>query len=291
MAICNTQALREAHARKAVILNLPPDCLFTNGGLGKICAVIDGGKKAVIMSGLRLNRAEIRSLALERFYSKTTHTISLPSREFMDIAVQHLHPHTKHCFWDAEIFAGQGVSHIFWKAGENDFAAKSFQMHPLAVDLSAVSSQVPNYLGPVDSCLLEWSGIASEDVYRVTDSDFFFVSELSPKDMHISALGLSKSKYRSAKVLFYAWRCTDRDRDNFTNYTIKYKTSGDSDWESVEKDIRKDLRRVIPFLDKGRGLFSIPMYLFKLIYYLYRPVAHWLKLRHRFRKIKSFISG
>ena len=282
MALCNTQALRVAHARKAVILNLPPDCLFTNGGLEKICAVIDGGKKAVLMSAFRLNKEEIRPIVLERFYNKATLTISLPSREFMDIAVQHLHPNTKHCFWDAEIFAGQGVSHIFWKVEKSEFAAKQFHMHPLAVDLSGVSSQVPTEMEPVDTCLLEWSGIASEDCYRVTDSDFFFVGELSPKDMDVSNLGLSKSQYRSLKVLFYAWRCTDRDRDNFINYTVKYKTSDNSDWESVEKNIQKDMRRVIPYINRP-GLFSIPIYLHKFI--------HWFRLGRKFRKMKSFIAG
>ena len=272
--LCQSMAIRDAQAQKAVVVLLNPDSLISDGGLATCCALIRKGNKAVLVLELAraLKESAIPALRKE-FYDTETNVLNLPNRRLVAIGVENLHPTGQILFWKDTPFSGW-PSVMYWRAGRASLLAKSFNLHPLAIDLRDAIREVPTTLMPDDAGLIEWLGITRRSSHVVTDSDEIACVELSSIQMDREESVPSAERSRTFHVLSWARRhVLPGHRDNFSSYSIRFRGENGVDWDKIESQAKSDtrfLRLLLPLAIKGQGLI---LRVRLILRYKVRPLA------------------
>ena len=177
MSDCHIDSLRRADERNAAAVFLPPDCVWSDGSMVRLEALASSGVSVVHMSGLRLNRDGIVPELAGRYAENNT-VLSLPARELVALALDHLHPIALTHFWN-EHDSGLMPANLVWTVPHEGLLLRCFHLHPLLV-----KSQVPfaPFKSTIDDDLALCACPDCTRDYIVTDSDELLAFEMSGLD-------------------------------------------------------------------------------------------------------------
>ncbi|HSX12810.1 MAG TPA: hypothetical protein VLE96_00095 [Chlamydiales bacterium] len=281
---CQSLAIKKAIKNRSVVLLLNPDSLISDGSLLKCCNLIEDGKKAVIVSELARIETESILPKLKPYFDRQSLSLTLPSRQLVELGIKHLHEIGKHFFWHGEHFTNW-PSIVYWRAGEKSILAKYFHLHPLAIDLRETNVNLPEILMPDDGGLIEFLGLPPDLIHTNTDSNEIVSVELSSKNMDPLGVHRLPSKMKQTSLLKFSLKCAlPSHMDNFLKFNLRFQADEEVDWNETEKNVSKDLKSIRPILHVIRWMNSV----MDMFYKQFRFLAIKLGARYVKRKIMSY---
>ncbi len=182
MTACHRRAIAEAAGERAVLIFLSPDIVLSDGTMAALVRRHAAGARAVLSTGLRLSR-ETFMAALDADASART----LPSRELVALALQHLHPWTESLMVDGRS-ANEFPTSVYWPvrsgARLEGILVRALHLHPLLVD-PVRRTELPR--GTIDGHYLMRCCPKLKACHVVEDSDELAVFELTPVERNIGA--------------------------------------------------------------------------------------------------------
>ena len=192
MNACHRQAVADIIEAGAVILFLSADFVMSANTLAVVVARHQQGARAIVTTGLRLNREAF----LARLAEPGVRLDALSPRELVGMALPHLHAHTLSMFADADPFSRFPVA-VYWRVGDEGLLARALHLHPLMVD--PVYPVLP--LDTNDGVYLSQAVPDLSLVHLVADSDELQFFELTAADREVlPAQGKGASVWRSLLV-------------------------------------------------------------------------------------------
>lgn len=191
MTACHIQAIADALASNAALIFLAPDIVMSAGTLAAVVAQHRAGHRAVVCTGLRLNKEEFLSA-----YDASGAGATVSPRELVRAALPHLHEHARSLFLGSPTFSTFPVA-VYWNVGAAGLLARCFHLHPLMID--PVSRRaLPK--GTVDGDYLARACPDPDSVHVVGDSDEFVLFELTSARRSIYARGKVTRENRQTLV-------------------------------------------------------------------------------------------
>lgn len=233
MTACHAQALREAAEFGAGLIFLSPDLVMSEGTLAGVVRRHEGGSRAVVCTGLRVDRDAFLAALGSR-----GRLGALPSRELVSLALEHLHPFTRAHMVDSEQGARRPTS-VYWRVPGEGILARCLYMHPLMVD-PVRRDVMPD--GTIDQHYLAHACPVREQIHVVADSDELVVFEMSHVDAAVTETGHGGvSLWRAARMLS---RCDSHQRSYWTLPIRLHVRDTGAGWGPVEKRSARFARQV-----------------------------------------------
>lgn len=185
--VCQSRALSHGIQNNLVNIFINSDVLMSDGSLLHCCDLINSGVKVVNI--LELARVKVESIKpdlLNSYYNSSTNALSLDSKTLVQLGNKHLHEIGKNLFWKKSP-SSTWPSIIYWNVGENCILAKSFHLHPMAIDARHLTEKLPEQFMSDDGGLIEFLGFSAKDIYTCTDSAKLTSIELSFEKLDIVA--------------------------------------------------------------------------------------------------------
>jgi hypothetical protein len=185
MTECYLHVIRTLPEPEDTVTILPtPDCILSRNALKNIIELMEGGWRAVMVCGLRLN-LETAGPLLDSWAAGSKGTSAVSERELCDVVLSHLHPITLSCDVASDEFMVNWPSHVYWIAPDRSWLiAHCFHLHPIAVRGVPASIDIHT---TIDGDYLMGLGVDAKELYVCADSDKFFCVELSPHAKRILA--------------------------------------------------------------------------------------------------------
>ena len=176
---CYRTASREAAAAGAVAVYLIPDMVFADGGLRSIARLMQQGKRAVMVAGLRTTKETIVPEVLSRF--RAGDAIMAPPQALVELAMRHLHPIMQHHMYDSDCETFN-PSFFCWPVAGEGCVVHCAHLHPVAVNFLGSRA---TFHGTIDDDLLFDLKLRDEELAFVTDSDDLLWFEISARDRSV----------------------------------------------------------------------------------------------------------
>lgn len=169
-----------AKQSNACIINLPPDCIFSNTTMIDISNAVSSGHKVVFTPGIRLERQAILTKISTMKRNKSGALLSIPSSELTRMALENLHPATKASFATQKKMTNPGI--IAWPLDKDGLICHFFQMHPIYISNDLLKNNSIKRFDSIDGdliyrmmpCNSEW-----KHIHVVTDPERVMMFELS----------------------------------------------------------------------------------------------------------------
>ena len=129
MIACHQRAIADVLEANAAIIMLSADFVLSENALAAVVQRHHEGYRAVVNTGLRLAKESF----LQCLDQSRTPLAALSSRQLVQMALPHLHPHTESMFHDAHPFSAFPVA-VYWRVGSDGLLARCLHLHPLMVD-------------------------------------------------------------------------------------------------------------------------------------------------------------
>ncbi len=221
------RVLAAAAFEQAAIVWLVPDAVWSDGALRTVARAARAGKRAVMQPALRV----VKETALPVLQAKQGHSVvSFTARELVALAMEHMHPYYRACFWDAPQFI-KDPALTFWRVGEEGMLARAFHLHPLML----FPSRLPGspFMTFDDELLLNTCP-NYDDFHVIEDSDDGFHIDLTERDW----CSFIPVRRRPASALFMAWWAingANLHHRRFFSHPIRLHTgSMSSEWDRIE---------------------------------------------------------
>jgi hypothetical protein len=172
---CNRLGIKTADERGAATMFLNPDVVIADGGVRSLAALLQKGKRAIQVLGVRLIKEITTPALIEGYTSPDGTRLVISPRELIRLAMKNLHPLTlMHMYDRADL--GLSPSGLFWAAADQGLVCRCFHLHPMLV-----FPRIPNapFSTTIDDDYLRSACPDPADGYIVDDSDEFCAIELS----------------------------------------------------------------------------------------------------------------
>ena len=251
MTACHRRAVADAADVEAALIFLAPDIILSEGTMAALVRRHIAGARAVLTTGLRLSRESFMA-ALGADASART----LPPRQLVALALQHLHPWTDSLMVDGRS-ANEFPTSMYWpvRSGERleGILVRALHLHPLLVD-PVRRRELPR--GTIDGHYLMRCCPKLKECHVVEDSDEFAVFELTPVERNIGA----QAARRGVPLLRLAAVSGTCDRYQLSHWqrVIRLHAGEVGDrWTSVEAESLKLVRALERYRPYGLALFRI----------------------------------
>jgi hypothetical protein len=175
-----------------------PDIVLANGGMQALARLLQDGKRAIQVVGLRLMKEDVVPLLMERHRSADGLGLDVSPRDLMAIALKYLHPITMMHLHDAPNYDIM-PQEVFWRVGNEGIVARCFHIHPILVYPRVRNAP---FTTTVDDDYLRAACPDAADEYVVADSDEFCLCELSA--VHHGTTGLPRTD-SNGNIAHWAW--------------------------------------------------------------------------------------
>jgi hypothetical protein len=154
---------------------LNPDVVIADGGIKALMALLQRGKRAIQVLGIRLVKEAVVPLLLNNYSFEQGTRLCITAHELIKIAMVNLHPLTTLHLYNA---AGLDLSPsaLYWTAGSEGLLARCFHLHPMLVYPRIRNAP---FTSTIDDDYLRAACPDPQDEYIVSDSDEFCACELS----------------------------------------------------------------------------------------------------------------
>ncbi|VAX26112.1 hypothetical protein MNBD_NITROSPINAE02-646, partial [hydrothermal vent metagenome] len=132
MRKCHMMATEEGLGEEAAMVYLAPDAVWSEGTLSRMREITRSGKRALLLSGLRVTKDDFQSKFLGKF-ADGSGGAPAPPRELTRLGLDHLHPLTKALFTGSKKFSMKMAFQVYWRVSRGGFLARCLVMHPLMV--------------------------------------------------------------------------------------------------------------------------------------------------------------
>ena len=241
MVACHQRAVADALEAGAAIIFLSADFVLSSGALAAVVRRHREGSRAVVNTGLRLNRESFVRVLRE----SAAPLDRLAPRELVRLGLPHLHAHTRSMSADARPFSAFPVA-VYWPVGGDGLLGRCLHLHPLMVDPSIA---VP-LRGPNDGRYLFRACPDFSQIHVVVDSDELQMFELTPAARTVvPCRGSGASAWRVAAV---AAACDDHQIAFWRECTIRLHASDLGEgWSAAVTASNAFVDRVLGLLPYG----------------------------------------
>lgn len=236
MRKCHMMATEDGLKEEAAMVYLSPDAVLSEGALKKMRKIARSGKRALLLSGLRVTKEDFQPAYLKKF-GDGAGSAPAPSRALARLGLDHLHPLTEALFTDSRKFSMKMAFQVYWRVNCGGFLARCLIMHPLMVRPRLAS---PSLRLSFDGAYLLSACPDYDDYHVVTDSDEMLALEMSDRGKFadvirppgFSALSFASFIKRSPKLL----------RRLIFNKVRFHSEDLDQDWTGIEKKSDEAIR-------------------------------------------------
>jgi hypothetical protein len=250
MSAANIAEVRAASETTAAVVFVAPDSVWADGSLATVTRAIRAGKRAVLQAGVRLTTASALPEISNRYRPDATGAITIPPRELVRLALDHMHPSCRVLFWDAAGFTG-AASNVYWRVGNIGMVMRCFHLHPLMV---FPDRPVHSLASTIDDDLLPLALTRFDDAMIVQNSDDVFHVDLTVEARCSFSRGLGEPA-RADHLMEFVRYSTNHFHRRFFQYPIRIHTGeGSYGWNEAERAsacIARQLRAHL-FLDAMR---------------------------------------
>jgi hypothetical protein len=257
MTACNIQALREAWTHSAAVVFLVPDTIWSDGTLETIARALAAGKRAVMQTGVRVVADTAIPALLARCKPDENGALTVPPRELVRIAFDHMHPFFRTWFWDEPEF-NRNPAHSYWRVNEYGLIARCFHLHPLMI---YCDRPVFDFVSTLDDDLPVVALPDFSAFYIVDDSDEIFHIDLAHRDILPTFRTLPGGPTPDYLAEWARFTANVHHR-RFADHPIRFHAEPfDSRWSVRERDSERVIASVRRQLAKGR----MPLRLMSLV--------------------------
>lgn len=270
------------------------DAAWSDGSFRRAKEIIEGGKRAVMVSGgFHVIRETFGPDLLATFGTHGSQRLVCPARPLLNVAFRHVQIITKSMIWkNTQIRNNQCAIH-HWELGENCLMSRCWVFHPMAIRPRKIPHLVDlnGNATTVDNVGVQQSGLSHEDLYFVTDSDEILLIEMSPESYtqsnHTNYDVVTRGKYTPAFVV--DWLQTlgnslyvdDMEKNLRNNYVWYHsKELWDHEKDKIEKDSDKVISQITRLLRKRnyriRATKTLKVFAKKTIIFAMRPIGRLL---------------
>ena len=182
---CNRIGISLAAKRDAAIFFLNPDVVVASGGIKSLMSLLDQGKRAIQVLGVRLNQEAVTPVLRKDYLSPDGVRLTVSPRELVRLAMANLHGLSEMHFFDAPDI-DLSPSALYWKVNSEGLVARCFHLHPMLV-YPRISDAA--FSTTIDDDFLRMACPDPADEYVVTNSDVFCACELSSTAREVSQFG------------------------------------------------------------------------------------------------------
>jgi hypothetical protein len=242
MSNCHREAIAYADTRAAAMMFYNPDIVLADGGMAALVRLLERGKRAIQVVGLRLLKEEVVPLLMERHVAHDGTAIVVSPRELMALAMRHLHPISKMHLYD-ESGLDLMPQEVFWRAGEEGLVARCFHIHPILV-----YPRVPNapFTTTVDDDYLRAACPDADDEYVIADSDEFCLCELSAMQRGVTGLPRTMTDLDIAR-----WAWTNARPHHFEHFCrriiLHAGRNNEAEWQAAAARSDDGVARILDY--------------------------------------------
>jgi len=232
---------------------LTADCLWSDGAFQKARARVEGGKRAVMVQGLRVNMDTFEPELRERYGTPDGLALVCPPRELTRLALEHLHLITTSMTWNGDL-VNRWAAALHWRGDASALLTRSWVLHPMLVhpeaDVRIVDVNGRNG-STVDHLYVKQACACYDDVYIVTDSDELVAVEMSSGDYRQTEQSIYPGKYTPAMIL--AWLLDPWVTPYHHEYVKRHLWFHAGEIEPTQRrSLEQESDRVIALIEKER---------------------------------------
>lgn len=164
------RSIEDARDAKRYILFVPPDVIWSQNGFENIANRFSEGKKAVFMTYLRVLSETCVPAVQSAYGTDVSPVMDIPSRELVDMAIEHMHPLSLAYVRDSNNFPIH-PEFILWPVAGEGYMMRVLVREMFAYDPSLVD---------LNRSALPAHKLKPEEVHFITDSDELFALSLAP---------------------------------------------------------------------------------------------------------------
>jgi hypothetical protein len=173
-----------ADERGAAMVFLNPDVVIADGGMKALERLLNSGKRAIQVLGIRLVKDTAVPILLSQYASKDRMQIKISPRQLITLGLSNLHPLTMMHLYDAPECALL-PSALLWPAGAEGLVARCFHLHPMLVHPRVRNAP---FSTTIDDDYLRAACPDPSEEHIVVDSDEFCACELSGLERDLGGL-------------------------------------------------------------------------------------------------------
>lgn len=133
MTLSNNLAIIDANKKKAAIIVLNADIIFPDGFFSQLIKYLDDGKNLVLLPGIRLKYEKFSQTLTDEL--KKTNKSNIVTRDFVKIALKHLHPSREIMFWSKSKYISSLPVNLQWKINDDSMLLRPWIIHPILIYL------------------------------------------------------------------------------------------------------------------------------------------------------------
>lgn len=245
LTACHRRALTEAADSNAGLIFLMADHLISEGAFAAALRRHAGGSRAIMCSGIRVNREEfVTSLESRGGVS------AVPPRELVAAAIPNLHSFTRKHMIDSGSTPVLPIG-VCWPVGDEGIVARFCYLHPLLVDPQR-REVLPE--GTLDEHYIRRTCPIRDEVHVADDSDELVIFEMSHAEASFTEThARPTSRWRAAQMIS---RC-DTHQQSYWMQPIRIH-AGDigPDWNTVEEQSARFADHSMKLWEASRWLTS-----------------------------------
>jgi hypothetical protein len=242
MSDCHRSAIEYADAAGAAMMFYNPDIVIADGGMQALVRLLEKGKRAIQVVGLRLLKEEVVPLLLERHLSPNGYSVVISPRELMAMAMPRLHPLTQMHMYGPQDFDLM-PQELLWPVGLEGLVVRCFHIHPILVYPTVRNAP---FSTTVDDDYLRTACPDHSDEYIVTDSDEFCLCELS--SMQRDLVGVARTD-DDRDIAEWAWEAARHHHLEHLSRTV-YLHAGRTDtkaWRAAGAESDAAVQRIFDY--------------------------------------------
>ena len=183
------------------------DFVLADGSLRSLVKPLMDGRSIVLGPSFRAISEDVEPL-LEKEVDTTRGVLSMPSRQMLELALQHPHQTTVAKMQDETRFHSSHPNQFFWKVDEHTVLGRYFLIFMLSIKPERTIRTVNSYC---DYGLIP-ELCPSGDEIAMGDSDEFFMLELQERDKETKMLQPGKQPFKEAAHSLASWTTKEHRR-------------------------------------------------------------------------------
>lgn len=240
MTWCYKQGIKLANKKNAVSIFITPDLLISDGSLIAVEKILQSGKKAILLTGIRTSKEKISGMLFEFINSGV---LTIQSRDLMKITM-----HSLHQLAHASIINGGEnpwlmPSNFYWMIKGKGLIAHCFHLHPLAV---LPRKKKLCFVKTIDDGYVESVCPDFKDIYIVKDSDEILVIECTT-DQRKSKTNIPNKNFYNEELFKWIVLHT-RKSHHFNIYNQIFMHVDDvnvEEWSKLEKTAQEYIKYIM----------------------------------------------
>ena len=245
MAAAHHSVIKELQGSHSIVGILSPDCLISDGTLGRSLDWVVSGFSAVLAPGPRAGlQGVMRSLRDKVVGGR----LSISSARLVSLLCENFHPISQSVFYNARKLSTM-PSCLYWSASRHSFVARYFHLHPLMVHIYPEVTFPEEHQGTVDASLIDDAEVSLDDCYVCVDSDEVCIVEVT--DEAVSHIPSKRVFFRN--LFIFSWSkfwTRPRHVKAFLRYVFLFK-GDDAPLDNAIKLSKRNLRLLDWLLRRG----------------------------------------